>query len=43
MALLLISGGAFLFMASLELKKTIQNYEKYISWHGIDDIGRKRY
>lgn len=37
MALLLISGGAFLFMASLELKKTIQNYEKYISGHGIDD------
>lgn len=37
MALLLISGGAFLFMASLELKKTIQNYEKYISGHGVDD------
>ena len=30
-------GGAFLFMANLELQKTIQSYEDYISKYGITE------
>lgn len=30
-------GGAFLFMANLELQKTIQSYEDYISEYGITE------